>query len=863
VNAGSSRNAKERPEATAPAVGKVVTNFWRVYAAEYHEIRGGNDDTREPTTTDEMKGLALSGGGIRSATFCMGVMQALNAAGVLQKFDYLSTVSGGGYIGSSMTVAMSAAAIAAQEKAKEQKEKGEETEVCPQSPAAEDRAWRFPFGKTGEDVGETDETRHLRDNSRYLLQEGVGSLLSAIAIYLRGITMNVFIVLPFLLAAAALLAFFKPDTEALASAPSWPAWLPDSVKATGWPLSICAVLLFGLVLTVYAFAVSISPIQPKSARRRAARIFTTILALCALPIVFEAHFALLRTMFGSAALGFKFESDSSASTTLSWFDNIGHVVDWAKHIVPVFTPIVLAILPFVRQIAQKAVTAATDSMSDSISKWTSRVVLVVVAAIVPILLWLSLMQLAYWAIGVTACTTPSPKGCLSWRITAWTNHSPAFLSWLFMHGVAIAGTTLPCLARVTAAVVYMSIAIALFVSWLLLNVNSNSLHQLYRDRLGSAFLIRRKTVDGPLEGADRFKLSDLVSGASPYHLINAALNLPGSRFANRRGRNADFFIFSKRYIGSEATGYVDTRLAEQATDGLNVGTAMAISGAAAAPNMGMASMRPLSATIALLNVRLGRWMRHPIDIVRYADANAPVRWWRGAAGPTHLLAEAFFKSGTAIDDRGPNDPGWAGFLFLTDGGHIENLGIYELLRRRCSLIVAIDAEADPDFASASLIQLQRFARIDLGTRIVMNWQPIGDRSRKTSENIVSGVRDPQPGPHVALGLIDYPPLSTSGARQRGVLVYVKSSMSGDENDYVIAYKANNPKFPQESTMEQLFSEEQFEAYRALGEHIGRRFVSGEDEVTVPLSDREWLLRQASGYFPHIRPVSQGASDLGG
>jgi hypothetical protein len=145
----------------------------------------------------------------------------------------------------------------------------------------------------------------------------------------------------------------------------------------------------------------------------------------------------------------------------------------------------------------------------------------------------------------------------------------------------------------------------------------------------------------------------------------------------------------------------------------------------------------------------------------------------------------------------------------------------------------------------------------------MNWQPIGDRSRKTSENIVSGVRDPRPGPHVALGLIDYPPPSTSDARQRGVLVYIKSSMSGDENDYVIAYKANNPKFPQESTMEQLFSEEQFEAYRALGEHIGRRFVNGEDEVTVPLSDRDWLLQQASRYFPHIRPVSQAASGLGG
>ena len=836
-----------RPLEPAPRNEQVVTDFWEVYAAEYREIRGVDGGPREPTTADEMKGLALSGGGIRSASFCLGVMQALNAAGVLQKIDYLSTVSGGGYIGSSMTVAMSAAAIAA---AKAEQGEGrigqveKETAELPAQSPAEDDGWRFPFGKTGQEVGETDETRHLRDNSRYLLQDGMWSALSAMVIYLRGIAMNVFIVLPFLLAGAALLALLKPNTRALAEAPSWPAWLPDSVRTSGWPLSICSALVFGFLLAVYAVGVSISPIQRKSVRKWLSKVATVVLILCALPIVFEVHFALLRVMFGSDALGLATAASGAAQGRPHWFDDIGRVV-------AVVTPIVLAILPFIRQIAQKAVTAATDLISDAVSKWTSRVVLVLVAAIVPVLLWVILMQLAYWAIGVTACSKPSSSGCLAWGGTTWDDHSPAFLVSLFDHGTHISSAIVP-------GVVYILIGVALLVTWLLLNVNSNSLHQLYRDRLGSAFLIRRNGEDGVLEGADRFKLSDIVPRASPYHLINAALNVPGSRFANRRGRNADFFIFSKRYVGSEATGYVDTRLAEEATDGLNVGTAMAISGAAAAPNMGMASMRPLSATIALLNVRLGRWIRHPLDIVRYAQANAFVRWWRGSAGPTHLLAEAFFKSGAAITDRKPDDPRWAGFLFLTDGGHIENLGIYELLRRRCSLIVAVDAEADPNYTSSSLIQIQRFARIDLGTRIVMNWQRIGDRSRAVSQHIASGERDPSPGPHVALGLIDYPPLSSGGARQRGVLVYVKSSMSGDENDYVVAYKARNHAFPQESTMEQLFSEEQFEAYRALGEHIGRRFTDGTDEATVPSTDQEFVLGQAARVFPKLNPKPTNA-----
>lgn len=47
----------------------------------------------------QLAGLALSGGGIRSATFNLGVLQALADLGLLSKFDYLSTVSGGGYIG--------------------------------------------------------------------------------------------------------------------------------------------------------------------------------------------------------------------------------------------------------------------------------------------------------------------------------------------------------------------------------------------------------------------------------------------------------------------------------------------------------------------------------------------------------------------------------------------------------------------------------------------------------------------------------------------------------------------------------------------------------------------------------------------
>jgi hypothetical protein len=810
------RNSSETTNAAGAAV-EIPADFSVVYAAEHAEIKGSRAaaNGRAPSVADGMTGLALSGGGIRSASFCLGVLQALNAGKILHKIDYLSTVSGGGYIGASMTVAMST--------------------------SPENKAECFPFGRTGQEIGETDETRHLRDNSRYLLQNGIWSALSAVAIYLRGIVMNVIIVLPFLLAGAALLVFLKPDTRALASTPRWLMFLPEFVRSSGWPLSIVGAGAFTLFLTAYAFGVSISPILKKTERQFVAKVATVVLVVCALPVLFEAHFAVLRIMFGGFGL-----AHAAPEQPSQLFDNLKQIVVWV-------TPVVVALLPFVRRIAEKAVSSAKGGYSDLVSKWISRLVLIVVAAVVPLLLWLSMLQLAYWAIGVSACTASWAAGCVAWGSDTW-DHAPSLIASAIGHPLGLDS------AYITGwgAAVYAVPAALLLLAWLLLNVNSNSLHQLFRDRLGSAFLFRRDGPEGPqvLEGADTFKFTQITPGRSPYHLVNTALNLPGSNFANRRGRNADFFMFSRLFTGSEATGYVSTKLVEHLTDGLNVGTAMAISGAAAAPNMGMASMRPLSVTIALLNVRLGRWLRHPADILRYKNSTPFKRWWRGTPGPIYLLREAFFKSGANVDERGAN-AGPAGFIFLTDGGHIESLGVYELLRRRCAVIVAVDAEADPDFGFGSLVQLQRFARIDLGIRIVMDWAPIGEGSLAVSENMKKRLRSAKPGPHVALGLIDYPPPSGDvvkekpSAREKGVLIYIKASVSGDESDYVTAYKSANQDFPQQSTMEQLFSEEQFEVYRALGEHIGRRFVGGDDAPSVDPAHKDALIELVEGFFPEI------------
>jgi hypothetical protein len=590
------------------------------------------------------------------------------------------------------------------------------------------------------------------------------------------------------------------------------------------PLSMLGLLVVAALLVVYAIGVSVVPIMELKRRQRVAIAAAVVMGLFGAAILLDLHLWVLRMVFMShGAIPHAPASPQAPQAQLpsqvadTVVETAGKIVAWA-------TPLVLAVLPFLKSIAEKAAAEAAGGFSEGLARWGSRVALILIAAVIPLLLWLSVLQLAYWGIAISGCD-PAVTPCA--MADSWS-HAPPLLRKLFAYDgpVPAAG-----LGR-GVGLSYLVATALLLCLWPLLNVNANSLHQLYRDRLGSAFLVRRcKSNPDLLVAADNFALSAISNTCAPYHLINAALNVPGSSFANRRGRNADFFLFSRNFVGSEATGYVPTTMAEQVNDGLNIGTAMAISGAAAAPNMGMASLRPLSATIALLNVRLGRWLCHPLDTVRNAGKPGWQRWWNGKPGPIYLLREAFFKSGTTVVDPTTEAPVSNGFVFLTDGGHIENLGVYELLRRRCAVIVAIDGGADPQMTGSSLVRLERFARIDLGTRIVLDWEPIARRSRAVSDEVRKRTTAPQPGPHVAIGLIDYPGAS-GDARETGILIYIKASLSGDENDYVMAYKAAHPSFPHETTMDQLFTEEQFEAYRALGEHITGRFLAGQDRPSV-------------------------------
>jgi hypothetical protein len=814
-------------------IGLKDTAFSEVFRAELVDIRERhNRGMRQkipdeihslgPTTALELTGLSCSGGGIRSASFCLGVLQGLQSENVIREMDYLSTVSGGGYVGTALTIGMS------------------------RSPAVSGQDGAFPFGRLDDERRETPEVRHFRDNSRYLLQNGLPSAVSALVIYLRGIVMSVIVLFPLLLVAAAFLVALKPDTKELTINNFLGLDLTGVFGDTSIPFTVAAACVVAALLAVYAVLVSVLPIAPLKNRRRPARVAGWIFFIAILVALVELHTALLRLVFESL----QYIKYSGAAYPSAGAQVFKYIYDAAKTFALTVAPVVVAVLPYLKNLAAKAAESDGGSWGDLAKRAGSRVLLIVAASLLPLLLWLAMMQLAFWGIAVSDCPGLETLACPRDQIVDEWPHAPALFQWLF------GDPARSHWAKVSA--IYGAIALGLFAFWPFLSVNANSLHQLYRDRLGSAFLIRRRMfgqrIEEEVDPDDGFCLTDIKPEQAPYQLINTALNVPGSPFANRRGRNADFFVFSRRYIGSEATGYVETEKAERAVDGLNIGTAMAISGAAAAPNMGMNSIRPLSPTIAFLNFRLGRWVRHPHDIAQRISRlelrkdRHPEMHLRRVPGPLHLLFEAFSKSGVAVthgDDRQKNDR----FVFLTDGGHIDNLGIYELLRRRCRLIIAIDAEADRDLNGASLVQVARFARIDMNVMIRMNWKPIGTRTRAISEEIRKKELKGDTGPHVAVGLIDYPPASGGSQHETGVLIYIKASLTGDENDYVIAYKAAHPTFPHESTADQLFSEEQFEAYRSLGEHIARRFLDGRDPVAVFPEDRAELVGIINAILP--------------
>ena len=760
----------------------------------------GTDSTGEivlrPKEDAKLVGLALSGGGVRSSTFCLGALQALDEAKVLDRVDYLSTVSGGGYIG------------------------------CSLSSALQTTQGKFPF-KPDAVEDETPSMQHIRNHSNYLFPNGAIDLLRNASIYVRGLVANFLLVTPILLIGAALtiVSYLSPVLSPVSS--GWTTFfaipVPNIFSFDNFVVTVYLSLILLAVTIVWGLLRSTKRFQSRS---EVPDRFTTGVGWLVLIIFFSAFCELQPFVLDALIV------DQQPGT---FFGSLAAGID---RIAVAFAP-VAAVIAFLGNKLGEYIKSAKESSSlkTQFAGYAAKAAVYLAALVLPIVLWAIYLNITYWGI----CISHAGSGC-------------DYPTWLYKFAHHLFGERQP------AAKLYLLLAAIFLLLMLFLRPNANSLHPLYRDRLGTAFLFKpqdtlpnNKTLDSL-----RIKLSDVTGKWGPYHLINAALNIQNSKVANKRGRNADFFLFSQNFVGSETTGYVPTKDMEQVASTLDLATVMAVSGAAASSNMGAETIKPLTPTLAILNVRLGYWLRNPMRVqdVMEAKEHGFLGWLRNpmqmAKGSRrNIFANFYFIAelfGLLNEKRKS--------IYLTDGGHIENLGLYELLKRCCQVIIVIDAEADPEMAFGSFNTLVRYARIDLGVEIDLPWQEITDTTQEISKEMdKEGNSKKKKGPHCAIGEITYPATGDPkrGKERKGVLVYIKSSLTGDENDYVFHYRKRHSAFPHETTLDQLFSEEQFEAYRALGYHAAYGLFDRRDDF-AKLDNKEYpLARRHAALLDELFP----------
>jgi hypothetical protein len=359
---------------------------------------------------------------------------------------------------------------------------------------------------------------------------------------------------------------------------------------------------------------------------------------------------------------------------------------------------------------------------------------------------------------------------------------------------------------------------ALLVLAARVDINEFSLNAFYRNRLVRCYLgaTRFRPRDRHpqnftgFDDDDDLKLCELTAvrgmREGPLHIVNCALNLGGSSDLALHTRHSASFTLSPLQCGSsylsrtqtgeaQELGYVPADTYGGPFGTPTLGQAISVSGAAASPNRGYHTSPAVSFLLTVFNVRLGWWFPNPVKSgIRFPSPHFSLRY---------LFAELF---------GGANDK--SKFLMISDGGHFENLAAYELVRRKCRVIIISDGECDPELQFAGLGTLIRMCDVDFGAKILIN---------------VASIRHEADGPwsteRHAVGRIVY-----GGETPDGILIYLKASMTGRENTAVLQYKSSHGDFPHETTGDQFYGEDQFESYRELGRDVaGRAFEPVKDQ----------------------------------
>ena len=842
--------------------------------------------------------LCISGGGIRSATFGLGILQGLARCGLLDKFHYLSTVSGGGYIGSWLSAWI---------KNNPQGIGGVVKQLNALNP-------------------EPEPIRQLRKFSNYLTPKtGLMSVdfWTLIATFIRNMFLNWLVLISWLAAAMMIPRLYLGVINV---GPDWNSWNP-SVEHY-WDIGLAIALVVGFALIAIAMAYAIVDVPSTGNAQLSQRRFLIFrqLPLLLASLILAAWWAVFRNVHGSEPfrpmallpwfLGFTVASYLSggllAIVFLSFDERGGKVRSgafiasllrlttivltavfagfclWAmamrlflyqdpklltvtpapaKHALnyACFTPaLLLAVLLLVNFLFTGLASRVTK---DEDREWWGRSAAWI---LITIFGWIVFNVMDLWGAqaigpgvggnqlqvfvggpeanklgnailsafgGVTGIAAAllavrqklgnkvRQKGGFNGLLVAvavlffvllsiviscaivlirsrpWMQHATQWFlhldttidpsSWRLQLFVAFV---------LTAVLLSFGIAMGFFI-----DANKFSLHATYRNRLIRAYLAasrpagtRRPNPFTGFDPDDNFELHEL-SSKKLFHVINATLNLVHGKDLAWQERKAESFTMTPLHCGSHAdsieAGY---RPSNEYGNGIALGTALAISGAAANPNMGYHSSPIVGFLMTLFNVRLGWWLGNP-------GPPGAKTWCR--SGPRYSVGPLFSEAMGKTTDR-------CKYVNLSDGGHFENLGLYEMVLRRCHYIVVSDAGEDPECSFADLGEAVRKIRIDFG--IPIDFEPMSIYPRGAIKALNSGRRK---GHNCAIGRIGYSAVDPDVNRTKapdGIIVYIKPECYGDEPRDIYEYFKKNQTFPHESTADQFFSESQFESYRMLG-----------------------------------------------
>ncbi len=776
-------------------------------------------------------GLALSGGGIRSATFALGLMRGLaqNQAidgdatqanpshdSLLGRLDYLSTVSGGGYVGAMYGRLIATYGV----------QRAQQLMAASQSPVL---GW-------------------LRRNGRYLTPGGARDTGISIVTYLRAwlaihaefmfacIALGLLVILPHLWQHSA--QVLDPN--------AWETWY-----TAWWVLSLAfwTALAPGLIAGYWAARDGADPSRQTTRLNWRDASFVLIIAVGA--------FTLLRSLYINGVL-------DPVRNSLTW-PGAGMLALGSIVLGQVGTMIWLRIdrTPHALKVAQArniltrklrwvlliALALAGVGALDRLSWWilaefqtgnpwlwrgvgVGSVVVVVLRALVQ-----PLQKIA----------SESASRAREWlpqllELGSMFGMLILVLAWMvLMQWFVFAPDTFDAMRSVPAWM-RASLLAAAWLAWTLLSAgnvqmaNTSSLHSFYRARLTRAYLAvgNRKRDLADANGV-RSDVTQVVDGddtslqhyqpesrGGPIHLVNTCLNQTrddksGLYNADRKGT-----AVTASWRGFEV-GPRDFIAMRQEHDAGRLGRWVAVSGAAASPGAGAYTSRGLALLLYFLGVRLGHWMRAPQERERLSWISALA--WRLIPKPMMLTSEA------SATFYGVERPWW----YLSDGGHFENTGVYALLKRELDFIILSDAGADARFEFADLENLIRKARIDFGAEIdfytrehaatlfpddsceltVLSPEDMGNVHSSRGVLLARIRYRARPGPTAADG--------TPGplVRPEGTLLVVKPNLHDALDLDLLSYARKHTSFPHESTADQSFDEAQWESYHRLGEDFGR------------------------------------------